>query len=403
MIVLYDNVTKKYSDDCGVFDISFAIEKKDIVGLLGRNGAGKTTIIKLMMNLIHQDSGNIRIFSKAYCKNEKNIKEKIGFVYDDFMIYPTYNVKKINSMMKIFYKTWNEEKFFNIVKELDIPTKKQFRYFSKGNKMKVNIAMALSHSARLLVLDEPTSGLDAYARNLILNKLEKLNKEEDVTIIFSSHITSDIENIASDIIFLTLFIINVIALIIGYVAKQNLSEIILFIAPLFITMSTIMSNLFGDLILKNDSFICSFPISRKEFIASKYIFPVFILGIELINCIMIAGVSNLVGIVSIQIDGEYILRLIITLLVLISFMLPIFLSIQSTKLISWITLIIYAVIILSSKILSLVNDMLIKIFGVDVSVAILNKFSEGVPLFIVICFYLISFVFSCKKYSQKDI
>ena len=97
------------------------------------------------------------------------------------------------------------------------------------------------------------------------------------------------------------------------------------------------------------------------------------------------------------------MRLIITLLVLISFMLPIFLSIQSTKLISWITLIIYAVIILSSKILSLVNDMLIKIFGVDVSVAILNKFSEGVPLFIVICFYLISFVFSCKKYSQKDI
>lgn len=202
MIVLYDNVTKKYSDDCGVFDISFAIEKKAIVGLLERNGAGKTTIIKLMMNLIHQDSGNIRIFSKAYCKNEKNIKEKIGFVYDDFMIYPTYNVKKINSMMKIFYKTWNEEKFFNIVKELDIPTKKQFRYFSKGNKMKVNIAMALSHSARLLVLDEPTSGLDAYARDLILNKLEKLNKEEDVTIIFSSHITSDIENIASDIIVL---------------------------------------------------------------------------------------------------------------------------------------------------------------------------------------------------------
>lgn len=116
MIVLYDNVTKKYSDDCGVFDISFAIEKKAIVGLLGRNGAGKTTIIKLMMNLIHQDSGNIRIFSKAYCKNEKNIKEKIGFVYDDFMIYPTYNVKKINSMMKFFIKHGTKKSFLTLLK-----------------------------------------------------------------------------------------------------------------------------------------------------------------------------------------------------------------------------------------------------------------------------------------------
>mgnify|MGYP000902301065 CR=1 FL=1 len=101
MIVLYDNVTKKYSDDCGVFDISFAIEKKAIVGLLGRNGAGKTTIIKLMMNLIHQDSGNIRIFSKAYCKNEKNIKENTKAIICTHASNLTGNIMDIEKIGKI--------------------------------------------------------------------------------------------------------------------------------------------------------------------------------------------------------------------------------------------------------------------------------------------------------------
>lgn len=202
MSVVFSNVTKKYSDRCGVFNLSFKIEEGTIVGLLGRNGAGKTTTIKLLMNLIHKDEGNIQIFSKEYSLNEKDIKEDVGFVYDEFSMYPTYDTEKINDMMKIFYKKWDEKLFCQLVTELEIPTQKPFSQFSKGNKMKTNIAMAISHHAKLLILDEPTSGLDAYARDYILNILKLLNKQENTTIIFSSHITSDIENIAEDIIVL---------------------------------------------------------------------------------------------------------------------------------------------------------------------------------------------------------
>lgn len=202
MAVVFDNVTKAYADECGVFDLSFKLNEGSVVGLLGRNGAGKTTTIKLLMNLIHQNSGDIRIFSKQYSKNEKKIKEDIGFVYEDFFIYPKYNVKNINDMMRIFYKKWDEKLFFQLVKELDIPSKKLFYQFSKGNKMKTSIAVAISHHAKLLVLDEPTSGLDAYVRDFVLNRLKAINEQDGATILFSSHITSDIENIAEEILVL---------------------------------------------------------------------------------------------------------------------------------------------------------------------------------------------------------
>lgn len=196
MGVIFSNVTKRYSDKCGVFDLYFKLEDGPFVGLLGCNGAGKTTIIKLIMNLIHQDSGHIRIFSEEYSKKAKKIKEEIGFVYDDFFTYPTYD------MMSIFYQKREEKIFFQLVKDLEIPAKKPFNQFSKGNKMKTSIALAISHHAKLLVLDELTSVLDTYAREFILTRLKAINKQDGTTIIFSSHITRDIENIAEDILVL---------------------------------------------------------------------------------------------------------------------------------------------------------------------------------------------------------
>ena len=194
------NVSKKYKD-FELKDISFDVPKGCIVGLIGENGAGKTTTIKSILN-ITKFEGIIKIFGKDNVKNEKEIKEEIGVVLDDSFLSDYLTAKQVNSIMKEFYKTWNENKYINLLKQFNLPTDKLIKDFSSGMKMKLKIATAISHNPKLLILDEPTSGLDPVVRNEILDIFRKYIEEDETrSILLSTHITTDLEHISDYIVF----------------------------------------------------------------------------------------------------------------------------------------------------------------------------------------------------------
>ena len=195
------NVLKKYKD-FELKNISFNVPQGCIVGLIGENGAGKTTTIKSILN-ISKYEGIIKIFGKDNVKYEKEIKEETGVVLDDSFLSDYLTAKQVDLIMREFYKTWNENKYVNILKQFNIPTDKLIKDFSSGMKMKLKIATAISHNPKLLILDEPTSGLDPVVRNEILDIFRKYIEEDETrSILLSTHITTDLEHISDYIIFI---------------------------------------------------------------------------------------------------------------------------------------------------------------------------------------------------------
>ena len=195
------NVTKKY-DGFLLDKISFDVPAGSIVGLIGENGAGKTTTIKSILNIIKSE-GTVKIFNKDINQNEKEIKQDLGVVLDDSFLSTYLTPKYINSVMKEFYKNWDEEKYNNLLKQFGLPSDKLIKDFSSGMKMKLKIATAISHNPKLLILDEPTSGLDPVVRNEILDIFRKYIEEDETrSILLSSHITTDLEHISDYIIFI---------------------------------------------------------------------------------------------------------------------------------------------------------------------------------------------------------
>lgn len=177
-------------------NVNFSLERGYIMGFIGPNGAGKSTIIKLIMNLIKRDSGNINIFGLDNKKNEIAIKERIGFVYDENHFYEDLTVQEMKNIIRPFYSQWDENLFKRYVKDFRLPSKKQIKHLSKGMKMKFSLAIALSHNAELLLMDEPTSGLDPLIRSELLDVLQSLMQDENKSVFFSTHITSDLDKIA---------------------------------------------------------------------------------------------------------------------------------------------------------------------------------------------------------------
>lgn len=195
------NVTKKY-DGFLLDKISFNVPAGSIVGLIGENGAGKTTTIKSILNIIKSE-GTVKIFNKDINQNEKEIKQDLGVVLDDSFLSTYLTPKYINSVMKEFYKNWDEEKYNKLLKQFGLPSDKLIKDFSSGMKMKLKIATAISHNPKLLILDEPTSGLDPVVRNEILDIFRKYIEEDETrSILLSSHITTDLEHISDYIIFI---------------------------------------------------------------------------------------------------------------------------------------------------------------------------------------------------------
>lgn len=195
------NVAKEF-DEFKLDHISFTLEPGYIMGFIGPNGSGKSTTIKLIMNLLKKDSGEIKVFGKDHIKYEKEIKERIGFVYDESYFYEDLSINQMKNIVAAFYEAWDDSQFSRYIKEFDLDPKLKIKKLSKGMKMKFSLALALSHHADLIIMDEPTSGLDPIFRREILDILYSIIQDERKSIFFSTHITTDLEKIADYITFI---------------------------------------------------------------------------------------------------------------------------------------------------------------------------------------------------------
>ena len=183
-------------------NVSFSLEKGKITGFIGRNGAGKTTTIKSMLNLIHVDSGDVCYFGLPLSENEGEIKQRIGYSTGAVSWYPRRTIRDILDVTRRFYSEWDEEACRRYMELFGLDENKKPMELSDGMKVKCNLLFALSHGAEVLILDEPTSGLDPFSRDELLELFTTL-KEHGVTILFSTHITSDLERCADNIIYIS--------------------------------------------------------------------------------------------------------------------------------------------------------------------------------------------------------
>jgi len=187
---------RKSFKDFSLKGIDITLERGYIMGFIGPNGAGKTTTIKLIMNLMKKDGGVIKVFGLDNVKHELDIKQKIGFVYDENNYYEELTISEMKRIVASFYKTWDDNAFNKYIGEFKLPLNKRIKNLSKGMKMKFSLAVALSHDADLLIMDEPTSGLDPLVRRELLEILSQIIQDENKAVFFSTHITSDLEKIA---------------------------------------------------------------------------------------------------------------------------------------------------------------------------------------------------------------
>jgi len=186
---------KSYKD-FSLNNISFSLPMGYIMGFVGQNGAGKTTTIRLILNIIDRESGEIKIFGLDNIQDEQKIKQDIAVVFDDIYFVDNWKVREVEKAIKPFYTNWSSKLFNEYLKSFHLPVDKKVKELSRGMKMKLMLAVALSHEAKLLILDEPTSGLDPVARDELLGILSKYVAESEKSILFSTQITSDLEKIA---------------------------------------------------------------------------------------------------------------------------------------------------------------------------------------------------------------
>lgn len=183
-------------------DITFSLPHGRIMGLIGKNGAGKTTTLKSMLNLVHPDSGVIEMFGRSFMENEENCKQNIGVVLGEIDFYKHKKLTAITAVTKRFYRNWDENAYQKYLKAFALDPQKRVKELSSGMKVKYMLALALSHNARLLISDEPTSGLDPVSRDDLLRLFRQLVKDGERSILFSTHITSDLEKCADDITYI---------------------------------------------------------------------------------------------------------------------------------------------------------------------------------------------------------
>ncbi len=195
------NVCKSFHDFT-LNNISFTLPQGYIMGLVGPNGAGKTTTIQLILNMLEKDTGEILVFGKDHVVSEKELKQDIGTVFDNIFYMDSWTVKDTEKAVSIFYNDWRHDIFTDMLKRFDLPQNKKVGELSRGMQMKLMLACAFSHNAKLLMLDEPTSGLDPVTRDELLEILQDYIKDGERSVLFSTHITSDLEQVADYITFI---------------------------------------------------------------------------------------------------------------------------------------------------------------------------------------------------------
>lgn len=195
------HITKSYPS-FKLDDVSFSIEEGSICGFIGRNGAGKTTTLKGIMGLIHLDSGEIHVFGHSMLENENENRQDISFSLSELNYFTEVKIGTLTDVTKRFYKNWNDETYLKICKRFGLDQNKKIKELSSGMKVKYGLAVALSHKAKLLIFDEPTSGLDPVSRDEILDIFKSVVKDGKRSILFSTHITSDLEKCADHIVYI---------------------------------------------------------------------------------------------------------------------------------------------------------------------------------------------------------
>lgn len=196
---------RELSKDYGDFvldKISFSLPRGVIMGLIGENGAGKSTTINCILNEIQKSSGTIRIFGKDHSTDEIEIKDKLGVVFDENHFPDIFTPEEIGKFMSGIYSAWEWQLYHQFLEKFELPKDKKIKDFSKGMKVKLTFAVALSHNAELLILDEATSGLDPIIRDDVLDMLIDFVQDESHSVLVSSHITSDLEKVADYITFI---------------------------------------------------------------------------------------------------------------------------------------------------------------------------------------------------------
>ena len=182
--------------------VSFCVPQGHISGLIGRNGAGKSTTIKGVLRLIAAE-GDVAVFGKDIIKDEMTVKQMIGYVGGGFRYYPMNTLAAIRKAYEPFYPTWNQGKYEKFLAQFGLSERKKVKELSEGMKVKFALALALSHGAKLLIMDEPTSGLDPLSREEFCDIVLQLVRDEGVSVLFSTHITSDLMRIADDIVYIS--------------------------------------------------------------------------------------------------------------------------------------------------------------------------------------------------------
>lgn len=200
-ILKVENLRKNYPD-FSLKSLNFGLEKGTITGFVGPNGSGKTTTIKCILNLLHTDSGRITAMGLDPVKNEQKLKDMLGIVLDEGYFYDELTLREMKSLIAPLYTQWDEGTYRSTIRQFGLPENKKIKELSKGMRMKYSIVLAMSHNARLFIMDEPTSGLDPLVRRELMEILKTLIQDEEKSIFFSTHITSDLDKIADYLIFI---------------------------------------------------------------------------------------------------------------------------------------------------------------------------------------------------------
>lgn len=199
IVLKLENVSKSYGDKIVLKNIDLSIKKGTIMGLVGKNGSGKTTMIKGLLGLLKLDTGKASLFDHDSWDLPPEIKQKLGYVPQNIVGSNWMKVQALLDYTGVFYKKWNNEKVKKLLKEWDIDPKAKFSTLSEGEKQKVAIIMAMGHEPEIYIFDEPVASLDPVARRSFIKELIDLNIENGTTMLFSTHITSDLERIAADV------------------------------------------------------------------------------------------------------------------------------------------------------------------------------------------------------------
>lgn len=195
------NLTKSFPD-FSLDHLSLTLPSGCVMGLIGENGAGKSTTIRLILGMLHQDAGTITILGRDNHENIRLTKEEVGVVLDEVGLPECLNTRQVGKVMAGTFRNWNQQEYDRILEKFNLPQGKPFKTFSRGMKMKLGIAVAMSHGAKLLLMDEPTGGLDPVVRDEVVEMFSDFTRDENHSILISSHIVSDLEKLCDYIAFL---------------------------------------------------------------------------------------------------------------------------------------------------------------------------------------------------------